>query len=234
MMSYLKPRFQKLFLIFIVFLIVGCGGALQEVNYTNNECSPTPRVNVLIYPLGEYSFNRGIFVYLPSTENVLAEKRYAAAVYRALLKAQLFSALEWQGPYRYETLYQAQKKRAFLVMLEDFRLFSPTKVAPGRIGFSLRIFDPRKGYSLWEVVSEVDLCPTYPFDSVVDLSRGKFPKGDPAVTEDAFFRLACLTAHALKNGNLGCGRGPLCPPNLSTSKKEIRSYHASQKERDQI
>ncbi len=192
------------------FLLLSACGSL---NYTGQACFKDPRVNVIIRPKDPCPpLEAGIFVYGPLEGEPAEIKRYAGYVYRALLKERLFKALTWGGRLDQNDEALARKKKAYLVELEGLKVFAPTRTAPGRLALSLRIVEPRKGYTLWEVTAEADLCPSYPVDLVVSLPRPG-TKDLPAA-DSAFFELALLMARAMKCPPTHCPKIPCAAEDL--------------------
>jgi len=168
-------------------------GLSEEINFGQENCFQNPRLNVILRPKrGKLEKSKAIFVYLPPEGYPLAD-RYAALVYQAALKEGVFEALEWGGRYTHASEERALKKKARLFILENFEIFAPTKVTPGKLALALRLFDPRQGYSIWRLTGEVDLCPHYPKDRIVSLTKSEAPLGNLTLLNSAFFELAGLT-----------------------------------------
>ncbi len=186
--------------VFWLGLLVWLIGCSPQINYTGQACFKDPRINVIVRPKTPCPpLKAGVFVYVPLEGEPEEIKRYAGYVYRALLKERLFGALTWGGRLDTNDEALARKKKAYLVELEGLKVFAPTRTAPGRLALSLRIVEPRGGYTLWEVTAEADLCPSYPVDLVVSLPR-TCPRDLP-VNDSAFFELTLLMVQAMK-----------CPP----------------------
>ena len=174
----------------------------HEINYLAVSCEPHPRVNVIIRPDPVVPLCREAawFAY-QVRENVSDREsfeRYAGFVFRAFLKERVFQGLAWRGRLTATLERQARERGVLLVVLEGLRVVPATKAAPGLVALAVRVLDPAEGFSLWELTGEMELCPCYPEDWVVTVTRGEPPSGTMDAAQRAFFLLARVVARAMR------------------------------------
>ncbi|GEM_PF-5715915 len=187
---------RLVWLVFLMLLVAACTG--REVNYLQTSCDPFPRIEVVKRPPHPEPFEMGkaCFVYLPFAAEKGREKALAGVVYAALKKQYLFRGLIWGGPLRYETLFKECLGADYLVTLESLHLEAANKVAPGTVALSLSVKRLRDENTIWLLTGAVDLCPRYPRDYTVFLTRSEPPNGRmDDLSSELYFLVRLLTSY---------------------------------------
>ncbi len=188
-------------IIWVCIFLFGCGASQR--GYLNTSCLDVPRTEIFHLSKHDLPFSEGkAIIYISDLGRNFSDewKGYLLnAVFQAFSQQRVFKDLKIGGMFTSRPIRILRQQEAdFLVLIKGAEVLSPTKIAPGHLALYLQVIEVKSGDLLLSILGEIDLCPEYPKDYVIFLSKGSFPGKDPYYLRRVFFTLARGLALAIK------------------------------------